>query len=422
MNRGKSGQAENRHALIGTRERGQGRIFRRPGSTFLWMQYNKDGRTYRESTRTTDERKAIKLLERRRAQIIEDTFVTPKTRRAKIDELMEDCLRDYRINQRKSLDDAEARWRLHLAPFFAYRRAIEITSDLLAKYVDQRQSEGVKNATVNRELALLKRSYTLAARATPPKVVRIPHFPHLTERNVRTGFVEDDQYDRLAHACSRAGLWMRALFECAYTYGWRISELENLRLRQVALLARTIRLDAGTTKNDEPRIVKMTDTVYGLLSQCIASKQPHDYVFTRPDAKPVRDFRDAWTKVCCAANLGSMVCPDCGNEVSTDRRCSQCSTKWKRKDLKYVGLIFHDLRRTAIRNMVRAGVPEKVAMQISGHKTHSVFNRYNIVSERDLEDAARKLDQRQKETARVRTHCDSADAQGESGADPVKIQ
>jgi len=215
---------------------------------------------------------------------------------------------------------------------------------------------------------------------------------------------------------------MRALFECAYTYGWRMSELENLRVRQVSLLARTIRLDAGTTKNDEPRVVKMTDTVYGLLRQSIASKQPNDYVFTRQDAKAVRDFRQTWTKVCCTAGLGLMVCPDCGNEASTKKRCPQCSTKWRRKDLKYVGLIFHDLRRTAIRNMVRAGIPEKVAMQISGHKTHSVFNRYNIVSERDLEDAARKLDQRQKETARMRTQSGSAGTQSESDADPVKIQ
>src|SRR5439155_4902975 len=163
----------------------------------------------------------------------------------------------------------------------------------------------------------------------------------------------------------------------------------------------------------------------------------------------VVDMRDAWREACCAADLGKMLCPACGGEVTrvpresdlADRRyrhrlgkaqpgqraCSRCGNRLRSdnasgvcwhcqltpqgkscglwscpkcgvtrlfKEAKYVGLIFHDLRRTAIRNMVRAGIPQTVAMQISGHRTLSVFNRYNIVDVEDLRDAARKMGSR----------------------------
>lgn len=88
-----------------------------------------------------------------------------------------------------------------------------------------------------------------------------------------------------------------------------------------------------------------------------------------------------------------MVCPQCEEPVGNDRTCQRCSLKWKRIQLKYSGLIFHDLRRSAVREMVRNGIPEPVAMAISGHKTRSVFDRYNIVSESDLKQAATKMHQ-----------------------------
>lgn len=122
------------------------------------------------------------------------------------------------------------------------------------------------------------------------------------------------------------------------------------------------------------------------------STKPNDYIFTRKDGKPVKAFRSAWRSACCRAGLGQMVCPKCGEEVSKKRQCVGCGSNWRPSQLKYDGLLFHDLRRTAVRNLVRAGVPEKVAMLISGHKNRNVFERYNISNDRDVRAAAASLD------------------------------
>ncbi|MGA7926447.1 MAG: tyrosine-type recombinase/integrase [Candidatus Sulfotelmatobacter sp.] len=116
-----------------------------------------------------------------------------------------------------------------------------------------------------------------------------------------------------------------------YTYGWRHEELLDLRVRQVNISAGTIRLAPGTTKNDQGREVSMTPQVKALLSQCVHGKTAENYVFTREDGEPVRDFRGSWTNVCEAA--------------------------------KVPGLLFHDLRRTAARNLRRDGVAEGVIVE-----------------------------------------------------------
>jgi integrase len=198
-------------------------------------------------------------------------------------------------------------------------------------------------------------------------VERLPAFPkHLKESEPRQGFVTSDQYSALV--ANARELWLRALIAVAYTYGFRKSELLNLRVGQVDLMDRWITLDAGTTKNGEGRRVKMTGEVFELMRACCRDKNQNDFVFTRTTGSRVIEPRKNWYTLCVASGLGQLIPRKRGKGV------------YKR----YVGLKLHDFRRAAVRNLVRAGVPERVCMDICGHRTRSIFDRYNITSEADL--------------------------------------
>jgi integrase len=387
------------------RERGRGSIFHN-GKTDVWtIKFYFRGLPRRESCHSTDRAVAERLLKRRLAEV-ETKIFTPRTN-VKVDELIADMLHEYRRDGRKTIADVESRWKNHLEPFFTRLKADDLNTDLIKKYCTKREEESANAATINRELAILKHAFNLATKCEPKKVRAVPFFPMYKENPARKGFLDDDQYTLLARQCTREGLWFRALLTTAYSFAFRKGELLSLRVRQVDLASRQIRLEAGTTKNGEGRIAPMTDEVFTLLTACVIGKQKNDYVFTRPaarpelPAKPVRGFRRRWAKVCCAVGLGDLVCPDCYPELKQQtidgkRQCSTCGKKWKRQELKYVGLLFHDLRRSGVRNLIRVGVQQKVAMTISGHKTAAVFQRYNIVDERDIMDAGHKLNEKQK--------------------------
>lgn len=338
------------------KRKGTGSTYQR-GDTW-WIKYYRNGKPYRESTHTNDPKKAQKLLTLRLAQCATGTFHGLKVERIKVDELAEDFLRDYKINHKKSLRDVTTRWGMHLKPWFADMRAADVTSEQIARYVDARQLEGAANATINRELAALKRMFNLGRESTPPKVINVPVFPRLKESNARSGFLEDAQFAKLVEG---ADLWLRTLIECGATIGWRHQELLGLRVRQIDVEHKIVRLEPGTTKNDEGREAPMSETMLQLLAACVEGKEADDHVFTRPDGTPVRSFRKTWLRACKRAGVPN--------------------------------LLFHDLRRTAARNLRRAGLAETLIMKIGGWKTTSVFHRYAITNRQDMAAGMRQYEE-----------------------------
>ena len=223
----------------------------------------------------------------------------------------------------------------------------------------------------------------------------------------------DAQYAKLYEATSTLAaddqLWMRLFLAIGYTYGWRKNEILNLQVKaeHVDFKRRVLSLDSSMTKNKKPREVPMSKTIEALLREAVAGKAGTDYLLTREGDKHRRitDIRFQWWALCCAAGLGQWVCPDCeksfakinkldleprAHELKDKGECRVCGYSGRGQ---YVGLIPHDLRRSAARSLRDSGVPENVVMGVGGWRTPSMFRRYSIVNLDDQIEAMRKLEE-----------------------------
>jgi integrase len=332
--------------------RGRGRVYRQPGSSNYWIQYSVRGVTHRESSGSIRVSDANQLLTKRLADANAGKPVGTVVERTTLGDLTEMIKNEYEINKRAS------RKRLghaldHITEFFtAAQKARDFTTDRSVAYTKHRQEQGAANATINRELAALKRMFSLAVRAD--KVVRKPYIAMLEENNARQGFIEHAEFVALRNALP---LHLRDPITFLYLSGWRVSEMKSLEWCDVDSDRTVVRLSPAKSKNKEGRVLPLTGELAGVFARAQATRRIDcPLVFHAVGS----DFRGAWTAACTKVGLGK--------------------------------LLVHDLRRSAIRNLVRAGVPDAMAMSLSGHKTRSIFNRYNIVSEADLVSAVTRRD------------------------------
>src|SRR5712692_734180 len=317
----------------------------------------------RATIHVSTQAEAERVLKQREGDIARGRPLFTSADKVTFDELTTLVVRDYELNDKRSVGKTKKNVE-RLQEFFGGWRAVNVTATAVGTYIEKRLKAGLSNGSVNRELSTLRRAFRLAVKAKLVSADHVPTIDLLKEAPPRAGFFEADQFEAVLRHL-RPEVVPIAKF--ANETGWRLREIITLEWRQVDLSVGSVRLDPGTTKNREGRLAYVSPALLECLrAQHAAAKELErekgviiPWVFHRRGRRILR-FLASWQTACRRAGVP--------------------------------GMLFHDLRRTAVRNMVRAGIPERVAMMISGHKTRSVFERYNIVSESDLREAAHRLD------------------------------
>jgi integrase len=334
--------------------RGLGRVFLR-GSTW-WIRMSVNGHEIRKSSGSPDKAVAERKLKTEWKLVGAGRHVEPKAERTTVAALLDGLALDYRNNGRRS--NLEPRTR-PLRTAFGHWRAVDVTPAAVEKYKAARLLEKtirgtlVAKGTVNRELAALKRAFTIGqeqGRISFKPLIKV--FP---EAAARKGFTDPGTFEVIVKHLPEP---LNDAARFAYGSGWRLEEVLGVEWPHVDRGAGTVTLEPERSKTEEARVLPLVGELAELIERRWKARATSPYVFHHHGGRRYRNIRASWAKATEAAGVA--------------------------------GLKFHDLRRSAVRNMILAGVSEKVAMTITGHKTRAVFDRYHIVTTADARAALEK--------------------------------
>lgn len=389
-----------------SRQRGQGRVFPRKGSPFLWCAYYLRGREYRESTGETDPQKAQRFLNRRMKEIGADqigakAFAGPQQDRVLVNELLDDLEADYKLGGKRRIPrEISPQMRSHLnrvRDYFGAIRANTVRARHVQGFVSMLKGQGKQNATVNRSLQLLGQAYRLAV--SSERLSRALSVPKLDESgNVRKGKFTKDEAQLLFATLPRH---VADAANFAYEGGSRKGEL--LKLRWPYLVGDAICVPSSDTKNRRPRTIALTPELEEIIARRRAARVEGCGLIFHHDGQPITDFRKSWQTACVLLGLGRFYCRDCKDEdgqyiymLDDKKQCPRCQRKSSRP--KYIGKIFHDFRRTAAHEMWKAGNTIEDCMEVTGHATSAMFKRYaDLFSEDEKRARQREVQQRRRE-------------------------
>lgn len=320
------------------------------------------------------ERAAQRILNTLQERAYAEQFGWPVQGTTTVKEICELVVQDYVDNNRKTQDDARE--------FLTFwdgqcggKLADDVTGDLLKDWARAWRKGGLSSARCNRRIAFLLRGFRLASEKTPPIVKVIPSWSKLAEAPPRQGFREWEEFVAIREALPLHG---RIPVSIEYWTGMRSGEVHELLWVQVRFdhTNKVVHIRLPDSKSGRPRLIAMGGDLYEHMREwhVYTRKYPCEYVCHRK-GKRVKSIKTAWMSACVKVGLGSWAHP---HEKYVGQR-------------GYRGPLLHDFRRTAVRNLDRAGVPRQVAMSISGHETESIFARYRIVNEADLVEAGARV-------------------------------